>query len=397
MKNNIFIIYPYQFRVFDYTRFEVKCLEQQSKVVIHELIECLHPHFSGAYHTSHSLHNIQRFSSLLKWKKEYLSAVRSCKEKPYVMNFVPIDGFSSLFVNYVISTSNVNLIKYNNSGLPSGINNADFFEKIALKLNFLQKRATFKSFSYEIFSKISQIFGYFLCRCEDYSLTVGKSVKSGSPIKMLKVNSFDYSMFLSYERNRKSDCSQNSIVFLDSGTPLFKTDSLLSGRKVELTIEKWYPALVNFFDWIEGRTGCVVTIAAHPKHKYNNETEKVFCGRKIVHNETIEQVSQSKLVLTVGSTAVSHAVMFKKPIVLLNSNEIKYDNSVTLKHITYLKELLGCQLINIDSYNKDLVVSDEIDQVRYFSYKNKYLTSRSDKKTNCEVILDEIVNRERAI
>ncbi len=394
MKKCIIIVYPYRFRIFDQIRLEVDCLKKQSKVIIHELLDCLHPHFSGAYHTTHTSSDIKKFSSLLKWRSEYLSIVESCEEKPYIINFVAIDSFSSLFVNYVVSNSDVFLIKYKNPGLPAVSDDCSFFEKIVLKLTLIYKRGTLKSLNYQIISKICQIFSYFFCRQNDYILKVGKVVDSYGSSKIFKANSFDYSMFLNFKHAKKPDCYKNTIVFLDSGAPLFQTDSLLSGRKVELTVDKWYPSLVNFFDWIEEKTGYTVVIAAHPKHQYNNETEKIFCGRRVFHNRTIDLVSQSKLILTVGSTAVSHAVMLNKSIILLNSNEIICGNNVTLKHIEYLNKLLGCQIINVDSYNKDSVVFKKIDKSKYLSYKNNYLSSRNDGKTNCEIIVDEIINHE---
>ena len=58
----IIIVFPYRFREFDMSRFEIECLKREANVVIYELIDALYPHFSYAYHTRDGSDDIERFS-----------------------------------------------------------------------------------------------------------------------------------------------------------------------------------------------------------------------------------------------------------------------------------------------------------------------------------------------
>ena len=88
MENQIIIIYPYRFREFDRNRFEVEYLKRYTNVVIHELIDTLHQHFSAAYHEVDRTNDVIRFSTLLGWRKEYLNNMKHFKGKTFVLNFL---------------------------------------------------------------------------------------------------------------------------------------------------------------------------------------------------------------------------------------------------------------------------------------------------------------------
>ncbi len=398
MENQIIIIYPYRFREFDRNRFEVEYLKRYTNVVIHELIDTLHQHFSAAYHEVDRTNDVIRFSTLLGWRKEYLNNMKHFKGKTFVLNFVPVTTFKELFINYILSSSDAFLIKFDVPGVPTyGNIPRGFFLRARSKFLFIINRASFKWFFHTISSRVPRNLNKLLCRKSDYLLAVGKK-QSKSSMKVLPANSFDYSMALNkYISNKFENNNQDTIVFLDTGSPLFKTDSFMFGNKVPCTKELWYPSLVNFFNILEKKTLKKVIIAAHPKHKYSKENKHYFGNRKIIHRDTMNLVSQASLVLVTNSTAVSYAVMFNKPVLVLLSNELIKDANVLLEESNYLSSMLGCSTINIDIIDEKLLSNFSINSEKYLAYINKYLSSRLDNKTNGEIIISEILNEESVV
>jgi len=391
----IIVLYTQPFRKFDRKRLEIDCLDKHLRVILHELNDALNPHFSEAYHGNEDSNDIFKFSSIFAWRKELLNIIKNCKGKVYILNFAPRGTFKELLVNYILSSANVFLIEYRNKGTATyGDINRGLFIKIRTKILFIVKRASFKWFFYNLTYRVNHVLNLIFCRNSDFILTVGDHDRN-STSKFINANSFDYSMILKKNREvNNKNSNKGNIVFIDSGAPLFKTDSFMLGNKMPITKELWYPALVNFFNIIEKITGNKVVIAAHPKHKYTKEYSHYFGNRKIFHGDTLNLISETSLVIGQASTAFSYAVMFNKPILLLKSNELIDDDNILLAEANYLEELLGCNCINIDKIDEKLLKINRVNIKKYLSYKKRYLTSRNDNKTNCEIIIEDLLKYE---
>lgn len=396
MENQLIIIYPYRFRDFDRKRFEVDYLKQYTNIVIHELINTLHPNFSPAYHVFDKSKDVIRFSNLKEWRKEYLKNIKSFKGRTYVLNFVSILTFKELLVNYILSASDVCLIQYSNPGvITDGDITRGYISKIRTKYLFIINRASFKWLFIVISHRLIRILYLYLCRRSDIILAVNTKHHNHLS-RVVPANSFDYSMVMGkIKGNKFENYSQDSIIYLDTGAPLFSSDSLLYGNRNPIS-EAWYPALENLFNIIEKKTGNKVVIAAHPKHKYSKKNEHIFGNRKIFHGKTIDLVAHASQVLVTNSTSVSYAVMFNKPVLVLVSNEIIEDNNILLQQSNYLSSSLGCSTINIDKIDEKLVYNFSINSDKYLTYKSRYLSARLDNKTNGEII-SEIVLEESII
>jgi hypothetical protein len=395
MEKQIIIIYPYRFREFDRKRLEVEYLKQYTDIVIHDLIDILHPHFSSAYHVFDGSSDVIRFSNLLEWRREYLKIFKSFKGKTYVLNFVPVTTFKEFFVNYILSSTGAFLIRYDNPGVVTGNETTGgFFSKIRKKYLFIIKRASFKWWTVVIGSRVLKFFNLLFCRKSDVILSVDTKNNKASK-RIISTNSFDYSMVMGKNRGNKFETNiKGDIIYLDTGYPLFSADDLMYGYRTPITADKWYPALVNLFNIIENKTGNKVVIAAHPKHQYSLENKHYFGNRKIFHGKTQDIVSHASLVLNTYSTSVSYAIMFNKPVLVLLSDELIENNTDLLYDTKAHASMLGCPTINIDKIDENLFNNFSVNSEKYLAYKNKYLSSRLDHKTNGEIFISEILNEE---
>ena len=126
-----------------------------------------------------------------------------------------------------------------------------------------------------------------------------------------------------------------------------------------------------------------VIVCAHPKSDYKNNSNYLY-GRKFVKNETINLVKNCNIVFAHCSTAITYAVVYKKPLVFLLSNEYirSFDNYTPL--VTAKK--LNSSYFNIDDKNNDSKIQNinlfKIDKKKYKIYTDDYIKypPRSHKK-----------------
>jgi hypothetical protein len=208
--------------------------------------------------------------------------------------------------------------------------------------------------------------------------------------KLLPMHSFDFENFLKMKIHSEPN---NVAIFLDTGFPGFVRDEALTGRRELVSEIQWYPRLNHFFGSVDKFLNASVEIAMHPKH-IGRDHGRFFGGRRTIGGKTIELVSSSFFVIATNSTAISYAVCFDKPLLLVTCDAIeKSGQSKNIEIVNCARET-GAKIFNIDREytEKDLRDALVIDHAKRESYKRKYLTSRTDEKPNYQVLLDEVIN-----
>jgi hypothetical protein len=187
------------------------------------------------------------------------------------------------------------------------------------------------------------------------------------------IHTFDYDEIL---QEIKNDITHNNkYVLLDSmgpSHPDYKLGSYKNSSSIEMWKEKVCKALDNFEIEIQSE----VIIAAHPKAE-QQILDYLYAGRKIISNQTCRLVRGAKaVIIPEGSTAISFAVFFEKPIYFFDS-EIFAPN--VRKLVKDMSRLLDMPVLNIDSefYLNSIA---EVDKAKYFSYVNMYLKQENTKK-----------------
>lgn len=168
------------------------------------------------------------------------------------------------------------------------------------------------------------------------------------------------------------EASQGKIVFVDS--PIADgSDWVALGRKPLVSPENYYPQLRKLFSEIENVTGNQVLIAGHPNHKNQDRFAQEMGGRAVTFNATPELISDSAAVITHGSTAVSFAVLARKPVVFINSKELS--GSAYGAMMSKMAKILKRPIIYMDSTMENLKNSLEqaVDLGAYASYEDGYL------------------------
>lgn len=183
---------------------------------------------------------------------------------------------------------------------------------------------------------------------------------------------------------------QKMAVFLDGAGPMFGSDSVLSGRKSSVTSDIWYPLLTRFLDQVEDQTGVQIVIAGHYKSTHP-AIAPYFGNRPVYYGKTRDLVWNSEFVITRASSSFSYAVMSKKPVIFIYSNQQRKDVQL-MRETCFYAAMLGAEPVNIDEPPIHIGHLLKIDEERYLNFEKVCLTSTKSKRPNVQIILEDIMN-----
>jgi hypothetical protein len=214
-----------------------------------------------------------------------------------------------------------------------------------------------------------------------------------NPANVVSIHSFDYDRYLNYIRGEKELFFPNEkvIVFLDQ---MLATHCDF-GKSVSfspVTAENYLPALNNFFDILERKLGMKVVIAASPRADYENKPN-IFGSRRIVSGKTLEVVAESALVLAHTTTAMSFAVLFDKPILMLTTKEMSEATGYAnfLDNMAASLKLMPLCIDNAEEINKFHFENYTQWPRNYNDYKYKYvMTENTEDKLTWEILLETL-------
>ena len=191
--------------------------------------------------------------------------------------------------------------------------------------------------------------------------------------KFIKINSFTFSEF---HKIRSNKSSKNYFVFLDSEIENSFESKILNNRHSEINHFKYWRCLDKIFDELSYNLKTNVKIASHFRRSKNNCPLK---EKDFYFDQTLNLIKNSKFVVAHNTSAIDWAVLFKKPILLLNFkifDSISLENSDSIK---FYADRLSLETINIDldySYTFDKKKLREllkINQKKYQRFSNFYL------------------------
>jgi hypothetical protein len=189
----------------------------------------------------------------------------------------------------------------------------------------------------------------------------------------ISIHSFDYERF----RNTQSHAVRPEIgnlppyvVYLDEDITGHE-DNEEMGLAAPATPGRFYPALREFFDRFERETGLTVVVAGYPNREDSDATR--YGGRTVLSRLTAELIKDSSAVFAHASTAISFAVLWKRPLCFLTSGEIAA--SWYAPWIEAPRMLLQAPLVNIDENIATPARWNEIDQPAYTAYEHAFIKS----------------------
>ena len=188
----------------------------------------------------------------------------------------------------------------------------------------------------------------------------------------IKINahSMNYDVYLKIKN--KETKNNSYAVFLDEDM-VYHPDLPYLNIDRPVTEQEYYPPLLKFFRKFEKETGLKIKFAAHPKSLKKNRPKLPLDIDYSIGN-TEELVKNSSLVLLHSSTSISYAILFKKPIIFLTSNELM--KSWIGPRIDNFSKVLNGILVNMSvDTNERLNLQSllKIDEHKYKNYLDQYI------------------------
>lgn len=203
--------------------------------------------------------------------------------------------------------------------------------------------------------------------------------------KVVPINFFDYDRFIEASTTpERRLVTGDYAVFLDSNLP-FHSDLAFCGYQ-RIDPVDYYRSLNRFFGLLEREFRIEVVIAAHPRANYQRAT---FEDRQIHRLATAELVRHAEFVLSHTSTAMSYAVLNRKPLVFIYTDRMAaaYERWF-IREMRCFADYLDAPIYNVDKINDARQFSVRpVNQACYERYKYNYLTSHQSESTPTQEIL----------
>ena len=208
----------------------------------------------------------------------------------------------------------------------------------------------------------------------DLALVAGESWRTDHRFagarRQVSAHSFDYERFRAVRLRPLPDKLRHlpsCAVYLDENITGHE-DNLEMRLATPASEAKFYPALNRFFDKFERETGLVVVIARYPSR--DQCVINRFGGRPVFKGLSAELISASRVVFAHASTAISFAVLWRRPLVFLTSNEL-----AASWYGTWIEspcKQLGSPIIDLD-VEAALPEWEQLDEASYTAYERRYI------------------------
>jgi len=191
--------------------------------------------------------------------------------------------------------------------------------------------------------------------------------------KKLFAHSMDYDVYLKIKKNKYLESEIPPYALFIDQDHFTHPDLKIFNYDSAITENKYYSSLLNFFKNFKIKTGLDIKFAVHPKSR-NKKLKDLLKGVDFSLGKTAELIKNSSLVLLHSSTALSFAILFKKPTIFIITDELK--KSWLWPRIKMFSKHVGKKPVNIDEDLESQLNLKEIfkfDKEKYLKYKNQYL------------------------
>ncbi len=405
------VMSPYKFTEFHYTKLELNYFPPYCEVAVWDISQLINRNFSDAIASERS----QRPNVVVvaKWT-DFIRRVLELRlqyttSQLYVAGDIPNangpEFLTSLIVKYLRRKQNVTFIERSNGGIPlyypvastGGTPSSQQPSKLSNIRMFFTTLSTFTELMIRLQYSFFRALARWLPSATTYRLVAGEHYKVPAlrqyprTATLVLSHSDDYSKYLVHTAKKPRTAPRNTklAVLLEASGPMFASDFIQTGATTHVTSSEWYPALTKFLHQLESSTGVMVEIASHYKSAHP-PTPEYYGQRNVRVGMTLELVRNSKFVITRQSTAISYAVLYRKPVILICSHQSLLETSESRLE-SILASFLGVTPVNIDQPPWNFEQLLQVDESRYQAYEKACLTSAGPPRPNSQIILEDIM------
>lgn len=216
-------------------------------------------------------------------------------------------------------------------------------------------------------------------------LSSGRRALVGKNTKILYADSADYRTAMALPNTSLSD--EKYAVFIDQFLP-YHPDFKSNYTYNLFQAKDYYKELNRFFKTFTQQTGLKVIVAAHPRrlNKYDNDFNSDI---QLFYNKTGHLVKNAEMVLLHYSTAVNFAVIFKKPMLFIDSNLFKGID--VFLYTRAFSKLFNSTIINMSNSSVDCKNIKDVNSSKYQTYLEQNIRHKDSEDIKLkDVILQAI-------
>lgn len=365
MKKKICLVTSTRFQERDRARFGLKYIDEEYEVIVIDLSKLINKRSSIIF-SKLKINNLYEIDSLKK-------LIKFLKKNTFQFFIDDLNNsFYESIVRSIFKYYNVKSIKYI-GGLKPPILFKYVYGKEKFFFRIKEIPLKIKSFIKRSFLKILN--SYFI----DIVIVTGKDPQNlegylHNSIERIFSHGYDYNYFL--EMKKKNTIEKDYILYIDQNF-IFHADFFIKKRNPFVS-KAFYFKLEKFLIDISKKNNCDFKIALHPKSILNKNNFKF--RNKCYVNKTPELIQKSKYVICHYSTAVSFAILFKKPIISLTSVEL--DDVRAGAQIRSMSKILNTPLYILEEKNQNLKLKKKFDKIKYRNYLNYYIKHPKSNNIN---------------
>jgi hypothetical protein len=199
--------------------------------------------------------------------------------------------------------------------------------------------------------------------------------------QVIRAHNLDYDIFLQMRLTEMSPVERSGddyLVFVDQDY-CFHVEYVYQRVAQRLEPRRYFPILSAGLRQIGAALGTGVRVAAHPRATYDRRPQTEHFGSiPIEFGRTAELIMNSRAVICHDSTAVQFAVLFRKPVIFVTTDELNalfLDNSFKRDSIEAFASELGKSVINLsgDLGHVDWTRELTVDETKYAAYRHRYI------------------------
>lgn len=371
-----FVLYPFSKR--DYSRFGIDILEKNGfHVHVWDFSPFLYKEVHEEIVKITDLSNYPRIR-VFKEKNEALNAIDTLdKESCFVVSLASY-GVNTYSIYRALSANKIKYAVFMANSIPltvcSGHRISEIIKKITAeeirdKILHLTPKKIFEVLFFKINFNFLNVAPATLCFAGGEKSFVANNYPVNAKTKVMWVHALDYDAYLNEKQNQDKK-EERFALFLDEATG-FASAYLYLGTKPFVRPENYFRLLCNFFSALEQRYKVRIVIAGHPSYQYERSSD-YFGGRQTVKNKTAELVRNCDFVIVHSSTSLNYAVLFKKPIIFITTDELQ--RSPQGVWIQNMASVFNKRAHNLDR-GSDINIDSElyVDNKAYDNYKNDYI------------------------
>jgi len=204
--------------------------------------------------------------------------------------------------------------------------------------------------------------------------------------KIIRAHNLDYDFYINDSVTQEK--KEPYILFLDEDA-CYHSDYIALGIKPCGTPSDYFPKINSGLHAIAKKFNLEVIVAAHPRSSL--EDKPYSFEFPVQKNNTYDLVKNASLVIAHGSTAIQFAIILRKPILLVTTNELEAGFcSGAYKNF---RSELNKSIINFDNYTDKqyLSIESSVDDDIYDNYFQKYIKQRNTpNKPLWNIVIDQI-------